>query len=365
MISLEMNIGLLGLEKAGKTTIFNALTGQTAEVGSFGGRNVEPNRGVVDVADSRVEALSKLYQPKKTVYATIGVVDFAGLTSEAASQGVFSSEAMGLIKTADAVALVVRNFSEPVIDETQGQPDPRRDVEKVVGELILGDLIVVERRLERIEADFRRGKKNPAAQAEQKVLLRLESALSDGQPVSSVDLSAEEEKTVAGFQFLSLKPLFVVLNSGEERYGKVGEIVTDLSKDFPVIEFSGQFEMELATLGDAQERELFMQEAGIEVSARERLTRFAYNSLGYLSFFTVGSDEVRAWTIRRGESAVEAAGAIHSDLARGFIRAEVFAYDDLIEVGTEKALKEKGRLRVEGKSYIVSDGDIVHVRFSV
>ncbi|MFP4430150.1 MAG: redox-regulated ATPase YchF [Spirochaetaceae bacterium] len=360
-----MNIGLIGLEKAGKTTIFNALTGQAAEVGSYGGRNVEPNRAIVDVADSRVDRLSEMYAPKKTVYATIEVVDFAGLTADAATQGVFSGEAMGLIKASDALALVARNFSDAVVDETQGAADPRRDVEKVAGELVLGDLIVIERRLERIEGDLRRGKKTPALQGEQKVLSRLQEALSEGIPVSQVELTPEDQKLIAGFQFLSQKPLFVVLNSGEEQYGRNPGTVAELEKQYPVIEFSGSFEMELGALEDPEERQMFMQEAGIEESARERLTKFAYHALGYLSFFTVGPDEVRAWTIRRGENAVDAAGAIHSDLARGFIRAEVFTYDDLIELGSEKAIKEKGRLRVEGKTYIVSDGDILHVRFSV
>ncbi len=360
-----MNIGLIGLEKAGKTTIFNALTGQSAEVGGYGSRNVEPNRAVVEVSDSRVEWLSSIYEPKRTVHATIEVVDFAGLTADAASQGVFSSEAMGLVKTGDALALVVRTFADPVVDETQGPPDPPRDVEKVTGELVLADLIVSERRLERIDADIQRGKKTPALVAEQKVLSRLVDALSDGRPISAIELSPEEKKIVAGFQFLSIKPLFVVLNSGEESYGSNHALVEALSKDYPVIEFSGSFEMELATLEDDDERRLFMEEAGIEESARERLTRFAYHSLGYISFFTVGPDEVRAWTIRQGETAVDAAGAIHSDLARGFIRAEVFSFDDLKELGSEKAIKEKGRLRVEGKGYIVSDGDVVHVRFSV
>ena len=360
-----MNIGLIGLEKSGKTTIFNALTGQSAEVGSYGGRNVEPNRAIVDVADSRVDHLSEIYNPKKTVYATIEVVDFAGLTADAASHGVFSSEAMGLIKASDALALVVRNFSDPVVDETQGPPDPARDVEKVAGELALSDLIVVERRLERIEGDLQRGKKTPALQSEQKALQKLQEALTDGVPVSKVELTPEEQKLIAGFQFLSQKPLFVVMNSGEEEYGNAPDLASTLQEGYPVIEFSGSFEMELAALDDPEDRSLFMEEAGIEESARERLTTFAYRSLGYISFFTVGPDEVRAWTIRRGDTAVDAAGAIHSDLARGFIRAEVFTYRDLAELGSEKALKEKGRLRVEGKSYLVYDGDIVHVRFSV
>jgi ribosome-binding ATPase YchF (GTP1/OBG family) len=180
-----------------------------------------------------------------------------------------------------------------------------------------------------------------------------------------MDLTAEERKSISGFQFLSEKPLLCVVNSDEENYGASGDVVDTLAKRFPTVEFAGDFEMQLAQLDDEEEASAFMEDLGIEESARSRLTRLAYEVLGLISFFTVGKDEVRAWTIRRGETAVEAAGTIHSDLARGFIRAECFHVDDLLNLGSEKAVRENGKLRLEGKTYEVRDGDVLNIRFSV
>jgi ribosome-binding ATPase len=360
-----MKIGLIGLSNSGKTTIFNALTKSMAEVTSYSMQKAEPNLAVVEVEDSRVTDLSKMYEPKKTVFATIDFIDFVGMTSGAAKDGTMDSGAFGLVKTADALALVLRNFNDPVIDESLGLPDPKKDAEGINDELLLSDLIIVEKRIKKIAADILRGKKTPQLVAEDKVLQKIAKALGEEIPVRDLDFSNEERRIITGFQFLSAKPLMLILNSGEDNYGANSEIIGNLSAKFGVIEFAGNFEMELSRLEDQEEAALFMEDLGISESARARLTTFAYDLLGYISFFTVGKDEVRAWTIHRGETALEAAGTIHSDLARGFIRAECFTYDQLMECGSEKGIREKGHFRLEGKQYIAQDGDILHIRFSI
>ncbi len=359
-----MNIAIIGLPKSGKTTIFNALTGQSAQTSGYASQKVEPNRGVVNVEDRRVRELSCMYEPKKTVYATVDFVDFTGLASGSGGE-VFSGEALQLIKNSDALAVVVRNFSDDVIDQAYGAPEPSVETDEVITELMLSDQILAEKRLDRIHADIKRGKKTLPLLAEKQVMEKLSAHLDSGLPVSSMELGPEEQKTISGFQFLTSKPLFIILNSGEDNYGKNEDVVSAISEKHPVVEFSGNFEMELSSLDDEEEQAEFMADMGITESARVRLTTFAYAALGYMSFFTVGKDEVRAWTIHTGAPAVDAAGAIHSDLARGFIRAEVFTYDDLISCGSEKQVKTAGKFRLEGKQYTVQDGDILNIRFSV
>jgi hypothetical protein len=373
-----MNIGIIGLPKAGKTTIFNALTGQNAEVAEYTTGKVEPNVAVVDVGDPRVDELSRRYQPKRTIHATIEFIDFVaapgghgghgGSAGHGAGDGeggsLFSGEGITLIRSSDALLLVLRNFSNPALDDVYGPPDPQRDLDEIEGELILSDQVIAERRLERIQADHERGKKTPASQAEEKVMRRVVEQLDAGGMVREIDLSHEEERLISGFRFLTAKNVLIVLNSSEENYGNNQEVLEQLQARHPAIEFAGSLEMELAGM-DPEEAAAFLEDMGISESARDRLTRFAYRMLGYISFFTVGEDEVRAWTIREGENAQEAAGTIHSDLAKGFIRAECFTYDDLIEAGSEQGIKQKGLLRLEGKEYRVKDGDILNIRFNV
>lgn len=360
-----MKLGLIGLSKAGKTTIFNALTRSAAEVAEYSSGKVEPNIAVVDVGDPRVATLSEMYNPKRTVYATIDIMDFVGVSKSAEKTDLFAGPAMGLVKTSDALGVVLRNFANDVLDSTLGDPDPVRDADAVNSELLLSDLILVETRLERIAADHQRGKKTSQSQAEEKVLKTLQDALNESTPIRSVSLSVDQKKTISGFQFLTAKPLLAILNSGEEQFGKSDDVLAALAEQLPTVEFAGSFEMELAQLDDDDEASAFMADLGIEESARTRLTVFAYEMLGLISFFTVGEDEVRAWTLHRGESAVDAAGTVHSDLARGFIRAECFTYDELISAGSEKGVREQGHFRLEGKEYGVQDGDILNIRFSV
>jgi ribosome-binding ATPase YchF (GTP1/OBG family) len=276
----------------------------------------------------------------------------------------WSGPAMDLVKTADALAVVVRNFRNDVLDSTYGAADAFRDAEAIAAELILADLVLVETRLGRIEADHQRGKKTPQSQAEFKVMQVLAEALNGDTPLRDVSLNADQRRIISGFQFLSLKPLLVIVNSSEDLYGKSDAVLSAISKRFTAIEFAGSFEMELVGL-DPDEVAAFMKDFGIEKSARSRLTTLAYEHLGLISFFTVGKDEVRAWTILSGDTAVDAAGTVHSDLARGFIRAECFTYDQLVEAGSEKGVREAGQFRLEGKEYPVQDGDILNIRFSV
>jgi len=354
-----MKIGLLGLPRSGKTTVFNALTKAEAPVAHPNGKS-EPNLAVIKVMDERVDRLSEIYDPKKTVYATVEFVDFVGFEESAQKKDAFSGAAMSLIRTLDALALVVRNFS----DDGLGVPTPLEDLRKINDELTLSDLMVVENRLERIENGHKRGQRTEALLKEEKTLKRLLEHLNENRPIRDLELSSEEEKAVRGFQFLTKKPIMVILNSEETRFGKSGALVSEIEKTHRAIEFAGQFEMELSRL-DEKEAVLFMEDMGIPESAYRRLTRLAYEILGYISFFTVGSDEVRAWNVRRGDTALDAAAAIHSDLARGFIRAECFSYEACLQYGSERIIREKGLFRLEGKEYRVQDGDILNIRFNV
>jgi GTP-binding protein YchF len=356
-----MKIGLLGLPNSGKTTIFNALTRSEAEVGSYTNNKSEPNVAVVEVGDERITRLTQLYHPKKTTYATIEIVDFAGLDQGAARNDDFSSERMNIVRNLDAIALVVRNFS----NDLMGSPIPLADIDTVVTEFILSDMIIAEKRIERITWSARRGKKTNTMQLEEKVLQKILDELNRGRYVQDLTLNPNEQKLISGFHFLTQKPFFVILNSGENNFGRNRELLAEIEVKYKVIEFAGNFEMELAAFSDIEEAMLFMEEMGIAESAHDRMTRFAYEILGHISFITVGADEVRAWTLRNGYTALEAAATIHSDLCRGFIRAECFSYDDLVAWGSEKGIRDNGHFRLEGKNYTVKDGDILNIRFNI
>ncbi|MDY6915884.1 MAG: redox-regulated ATPase YchF [Candidatus Cloacimonadota bacterium] len=359
-----MKIGLIGLQNSGKTTIFNALTGLDAETANYSNAANEPNVGMVEVEDERVTKLSQIYKPQKTIYATIEFMDFVGLTGDKGEGDIFPPNSMALIKNSDAVAVVVRNFSDEVISQTQGKLSPAADVAKINSELIFSDFMIAEKRLEKISLNLKRGVQDSAAKLEKKALTKVVENLEKEIPIRDLELTESEEKSIRGFQFITQKPLMIILNSDEDNFGNNDDILANLNQKYSTIEFAGRFEMELSKL-DTSEAADFMEDMGIKGSARERLTKFAYNMLGLISFFTVGKDEVRAWTIKEGDDAVTAAGKIHSDLARGFIRTECFNFKDLIELGSEKAIKEKGKLRLEGKKYVVQDGDILNIRFSV
>ncbi|MFC2156253.1 DUF933 domain-containing protein [Acidobacteriota bacterium] len=355
-----MKIGLIGLPNSGKTTIFNALTRGYAEVTPYSSGRIEPHLAVLEVRDERVDSLSSLYSPQKTVYTTVDIIDFAGLSENAARDGSYSPEVWAQMRNTDALALVLRNFD----DETRTAPDPLRELERLEEEMLLADLLLVENRLERIEYQLKRSRGANPLLRELNTFTNLRDFLSDSRPLREMELNPEEEKLVRGYSFLTKKHFLVVLNSDESQFGRNHKILEDLKKRHAAVEFAGKFEMELSRLDD-ENAKLFMEDMGIAESARNCMIRLAYRTLGYISFFTVGKDEVRAWNILSGQTALEAAGAIHSDLARGFIRAERFSYNDLITTGSEKSVKENGRLSLEGKEYVVHDGDILSIRFNV
>lgn len=359
-----MKIGIIGLPKSGKTTIYNALTGNSGATDKYIQAHHEAHVGVVEVLDERVTRLSEMYKPKKTIYAHLEYSDFPALFavhSTEDSTNTILSEA----KTMEGFVLVLRCFEDSEMDELFGKADPLADLRRFEDEMLLQDMVIAEKRLEKIELSYKRGIKTPALQLEEKALHHIIKALQEGTPIRRIELSSDEEKAVRGFQFMSQKPVLTLLNCSEDNFQGVDNILSELRNQGYLAEaIPGRFEEELSRMEPA-DAVAFMEDMGIRESVRDRLTHLCYELMGYLSFFTVGEDEVRAWTIIKGDNAVTAAGKIHSDLARGFIRAECFNYTDLIAHGSEKALREKGLFKLEGKEYIVKDGDILSIRFNV
>ncbi len=358
-----MKIGLIGLPKTGKTTIFNALTGSNHPTDKYVPGSSEAAIGIVQVLDPRITRLSEIYKPKKTIYANIEYHDFPGIFSsevENPENALFSS-----IRTMEGYAVVLRGFEDSELDELYGNKDALAQFNRIEEEMILADMIVAEKRLERIELSYKRGVKTAAIQNEERVLRAVLEHLQENKALRILELNADDEKVLRGFQFFSQKPVLILLNVSEESYASREAAIQQFkAKGYLCDAIAGRFEEELSGL-DSDEAQLFMEDMGISQSARDTLTHLCYLMMGYISFFTVGEDEVRAWTITSGDNAVTAAGKIHSDLARGFIRAECFKYDDIIQHGSEKILKEKGLFRLEGKEYIVKDGDIISIRFNV
>jgi GTP-binding protein YchF len=352
-----MKVGLVGFAGSGKTTIFNALTGLTAEVGGYGARE-KANVGVIKVPDPRVDRLAELYNPKKKTYAEISFVDVAGPQAGAEhAQSGLDPKLVQHMREADALVHVVRAFDHPMLLEA---PDPARDFRAFDDELILTDLLQIENRIARLKKE-----KDSAREAD--LMNRLKAALEAETLLRDMELAAEELALIAGFRFLSLKPLLVLINQDEDAAGH--EATTEVlslaeSKKLSLIAMSGKVESEIAELAPEEQRE-FLKDLGIAEPARERFIRAAYALLDLISFLTVGEDECRAWSIKRGTIAHRAAGAIHSDIERGFIRAEVTRFEDLIELGSEARCREHGKLKLEGKEYVVQDGDVVHFRFNV
>jgi GTP-binding protein YchF len=357
-----MKIGLIGLPKSGKTSLFNLLTGASVATSSFGTARGEMHAGVARVPDARVDRLVALFKPKKTTLATFEVVDLAGI-AKGERQGLEAKE----FRNADALLHVVRAFP----DAGGAAPDPAGDIDDLETELILADLEVVERRLERLEAQIKK-KRTDADVHEQAVLLKIKPELEAGHPIRAMGLSDDETRAIRGFTFLSQKPILHCLNLAEKEIGRGTSLVESFGLAAVVARpgtrvgwVSAVIESEVAQL-EGSEQSAFLADLGLTEPAIRRVLKDCYTLLGLISFFTVGEDEVRAWSIPRNTRAQDAAGAIHSDIARGFIRAEVVGYDDLMAVeGSMAAARERGRLRLEGKDYQVQDGEICHFRFNV
>ncbi len=368
-----MKVGIIGLPSTGKTAVFNALTGGHAEVRAFSGAaQAEPNIGIVPVPDWRQDWLSDLYKPKKTTYATVELVDVAGMVPGQAAKEGLSAAMVGHLRQVEALVHVVRAFADPGIPHPSGSVDPFRDAELLELELILADLAVVDKRLEKLDQEIQRkkGPERTQAEGERELLARFREALTDGKPLRQFELSGDELKLIRGYTFLSQKPLLIVANVDEADIGKsdtptVGKLSQfAAAKGAPLIAFCAKTEMEIAQL-DEGERGEFLSALGIEEPSRDKLVKAAYQLLDVIPFFTVGEDEVKSWTITRGTIAQEAARKIHSDIARGFIRAEVVAFDDLKTSGSWSAARDKGKVRLEGKEYVVQDGDCINFRFAV
>jgi len=354
-----MRLGIIGLPQSGKTTVFNALTRGHQPLTTSGGR-FDVHTGVVDVPDVRVDRLSALFKPKKTIYAKVTYADIAGLEG---SKSAISGQLLNLLTQMEGLLHVVRCFEDENVSHPSGSVNPLRDIATMDAELLLNDMIAVERKLERL-ADERKkggGREKSVIEREMALFERFKDALGREAPLREIELTAEEEKTLSGFGFLTRKPMLVLLNLHEGQGMPPVEYPHAYSH---LAALQGKLEMEIAQL-NREDAEIFMVEYGITELGLERVIRLSYDLLGLISFFTVGPDEVRAWTLRRGSSAYEAAGEIHTDLQKGFIRAEVIPNDELVALGGLNEAKVKGRLRLEGKEYIVHDGEIVHIRFNV
>jgi GTP-binding protein YchF len=354
-----MRLGIIGLPQSGKTTVFNALTRGHQPLTTSGGR-FDVHTGVVDVPDARVDRLSVMFKPKKTIYAKVTYADIAGLEG---SQSAVSGQLLNLLTQMDGLLHVVRCFEDVNVPHPSESVDPLRDIANMDAELLLNDMIAVERKLERLAEERKKGGGRERAVVEREAVLfeRFKDALSREIPLREIDLTAEEEKTLSGFGFLTRKPMLVLLNLHE------GQEMPPVEYSHPhcnLVALQGKLEMEISQLA-VEDAEAFMAEYGITELGLARVIRVSYDLLGLISFFTVGADEVRAWTIHRDSSAYEAAGEIHTDLQKGFIRAEVIPYDELLALGGLTEAKAKGRLRLEGKEYVVQDGEIVHIRFNV
>lgn len=365
-----MQLGIIGLARSGKTTIFNAVTRGSAQVGAYSSGS-QPNVGVVNVPDERVDRLAAIYHPKKTTYATIQYVDFpAAGESFGKGEGPAGKFINDLART-DALIHVVRAFEDEAVPHPEVTIDPERDIVTMDLELAFADLAIIEKRLQRMETELRSLKAGERDQLQhtRDILLRMKAALEQEIPIREQNLAHEDWRLLEGSQFLTAKPLLIIVNVGEADLARRAEMEADLrarharpGRDVAV--FCGRFEMELNELGEEEAAE-FRASAGVTESGMAEAIRLSYALLGLISFLTAGPDECRAWTVPSGSTAPEAAGKIHSDLRRGFIRAEVVRFEDLVTCGSEAEARKRGLLRTEGKQYVVHDGDVLNILFNV
>jgi GTP-binding protein YchF len=364
---MGFNCGIVGLPNVGKSTIFNALTSAGAQASNYPFTTIDPNVGMVDMPDERLDKLAEIYKPKKVTPTTMEFVDIAGLVKGAAQGEGLGNKFLANIREMDAIAHVVRCFDDPNVVHVAGKVDPMTDIEVIEAELMLADLDVIEKRLFKAEKLVKTGDKKALEEVE--FMKRLKDMLSRGEPVRRATHSEDEVTWLKGYNLLSAKPVLYVANVAEDMLDKPNPYVDAVRKiaaeeGAKVVVISGQVEGEIAQL-PKEDRKEYLAGMGLKESGLDRMIRAGYDLLGLITYFTAGEKEVRAWTITRGTKAPQAAGKIHTDFEKGFIRAEVFHYDDLMRLKTPQAVKEAGLLRSEGKDYVVKDGDIMLFRFNV
>lgn len=365
---MALTAGIVGLPNVGKSTLFNAITKAGALAANYPFATIDPNVGIVEVPDSRLIKLEEMVQPKKTIPTTFEFTDIAGIVKGASKGEGLGNKFLSHIREVDAICQVVRAFDDENVTHVSGRVNPLDDIEVIAMELVLADLESVEKRLPKIEKMARQ--KDKTAEMELRILTQIKEALEDGKPVRSIDFNEDDQKWVNQAQLLTSKKMLYIANVGEDEIGdKDNDKVKAIreyaaNEDSEVIVISAKIEEEIATLDD-EDKEMFLEDLGIEEPGLDRLIRTTYDLLGLSTYFTAGVQEVRAWTFKQGMTAPQCAGIIHTDFERGFIRAEVTSYEDYVQHGGENGAKEAGRQRLEGKDYIMQDGDIVHFRFNV
>lgn len=360
--------GLVGLPNVGKSTIFNALTGAHVEATNYAFTSSQPNTGIVNVPDPRLDRISELVEAKKTVYTTLEFIDLAGLAKGASRGEGLGNQFLGRIREVDAIAHIVRCFDDPNIPHVSDTIEPKSDIDVIDTELIIADLETLERRKTKLEKTAKGGDKDAKLQLD--LIARITETLDNNRPARKVEIKNDaEKKIIKEYSLLTSIPVLYVCNiqdpseSGNTHVQAVKEYAA--AEEIPVVVLAGKLESEIRDIDDLEERKAFMDEMGLDEPGLNRMVKTGYDLLGLVTFFTVGGTENRAWTVRKNARAPQAAGAIHSDFEKGFIRAVVFSFDQLLQYKSENAVKEAGKLRLEGKDYVMQDGDIVHFRFNV